>query len=194
MNATGPAGEGTADEVGSGVDPSAEQDALPGAAELREMWERYDPVPPGLADRVSFALEVDAFTRDDLDLELLRLQARHDQMAGARGDDGVRTVTFGSDAMTVMLAISDVEGGFRIDGWVAPGGARAIEVRTSAGSRAERSDDTGRFALPLVPPGHFQLVLESDPDQHSGHGQHGGSSPAHGPGVARAVVTPALTL
>lgn len=150
------------------------------AAELRQMWQRLDPVPAGLAERVVFSLEVDALTGADLDLELelMRLQQTQTTGAGARGDDEVRTVTFGSESMTVMLAISDVDGGHRIDGWVAPGGRRGIEVRTAQGASREECDETGRFALAFVPPGHFQLVLVGDD-----------------PGDAqRAVVTPALTL
>ena len=134
------------------------------------MWEQADPVPPALADRVVFALEVDAFTDGDLELELMRLQ--EPETVGSRGEE-VRTVTFGSESLTVMIAISDVAGGHRIDGWVAPGGRRRLEVRTSAGTSPHECDDTGRFALPVVPPGHFQLVL---PDE------------------TRTVVTPALTL
>lgn len=168
---------------------------------LREMWEQVDPVPAGLADRAAFALEVHDLTRDDLDLELLRLQAHGSELAGARGGgEPVRTVTFGSDSITVMLAISEVDGGHRVDGWVAPGGRRSIEVRTSAGTTQERCDDTGRFALPLVPPGHLQLVLAADPD---GTGPDAHAADAHaadgsgrttGQSTARAVVTPALTL
>ncbi|WP_380168006.1 hypothetical protein [Jannaschia sp. R86511] len=150
------------------------------AGELRQMWERLDPVPAGLAERAVFALEVGSFGPDDLDteLELMRLQQSDLAGAGARGDDAVRTVTFGSESMTVMLAISDVDGGHRIDGWVAPGGRRGIEVRTAGGSSREECDETGRFALAFVPPGHFQLVLVGE-----GTGE-----------AARAVVTPALTL
>lgn len=150
------------------------------ATELRQMWEQLDPVPTGLAERAVFALEVESFSRDDLDteLELMRLQQSESVGAGARGEEEVRTVTFGSESMTVMLAISDVEGGHRIDGWVAPGGRRGIEVRTSIGSSREECDETGRFALSFVPPGHFQLVLVGD-----GRAD-----------VERAVVTPALTL
>ena len=71
--------------------------------ELRRMWEQADPVPPALADRVVFALEVDAFTDGDLELELMRLQ--EPETVGSRGEE-VRTVTFGSESLTVMIAIS----------------------------------------------------------------------------------------
>ena|GEM_PF-212396 len=165
--------EGVPDQLQAGEDAVG---TLEIAGELRQMWEQLDPVPSGLADRVAFALEVDGLSDDELELELelMRLQETQTTGAGARGDDEVRTVTFGSESMTVMLAISDVEGGHRIDGWVAPGGRRGIEVRTSSGASRQECDETGRFALSFVPPGHFQLVLVGD--------------------AQRAVVTPALTL
>lgn len=176
---------------------------------LRSMWERLDPVPAGLAGRVGFALEVDALTSVDLDLELMRLVQEETSGAGTRGDE-VRTITFGSRSTTVMLALTDVEGGFRVDGWVAPGGARRIEVRTAAGSSHTASDSTGRFTLPFVAPGHFQLVIETDPPA-DGAPVPGSAVPATAtpstPAPARApepdpaaeparraVVTPALTL
>lgn len=172
----GPTGRngGPSDDVPDGVSPD----------ELRGMWQRFDPVPAGLLDRVCFALQVDEFSRDDLELELMRLQSEGTSLAGARGGDEVRTVTFGSESLTVMLAISDVSGGYRIDGWVAPGGARRLEVRTADGSRREVCDESGRFVLDVVPHGHFQLVLD---------GEDLGGSIRPG-SLARAVVTPALTL
>ncbi|WP_336923939.1 hypothetical protein [Aquipuribacter sp. SD81] len=168
------------DDVSPPAGPGGREDAdlLVG---LRDMWERLDPPPPGLAGRVRFALEVEHLTRD-LDVELMRLQQESLVGAGGRGDD-VRTVTFGSRTLTVMLAISDVDGGFRVDGWVAPGGRRSVEVRTSEGSTQQQCDETGRFTLERVPPGHLQLVLAST-----------GSDGADGGRVATGVVTPALTL
>jgi hypothetical protein len=150
--------------------------------ELRQAWEQHDPPPAGLTERVRFALEVEHLTRD-LDVELMRLQQESLVGAGSRGDE-VRTVTFGSRTLTVMLAISDVDGGYRIDGWVAPGGRRAVEVRTSEGTSQEHCDDTGRFCLDRVPPGHLQLVLATID----------GDPAAEGGRVATGVVTPALTL
>ena len=157
---------------------------------LRTMWETVDPVPAGLADRVGFALEVEALTAPgDLDLELMRLLQQQPAGAGSRGDE-VRTITFGSDSTTVMLALTDVEGGFRVDAWVAPGGRRRVEVRTAAGSQEVECDDSGRFTLPVVPPGHFQLVLEGPPPTPGA----GAASDRPVAAPRRAVVTPALSL
>lgn len=148
------------------------------ADELRLMWQRLDPVPVGLTDRVLFALQLEQLTAADLDLELLRLTDEQvGAGAGARGGDDVRTVTFTGAHLTVMLAVGATPEGRRVDGWVAPGGARLLEVRTSAGVAQHRCDATGRFTLPDVPAGHLQLVLSRLDDDDS-----------------PAFVTPALTL
>jgi hypothetical protein len=154
------------------------------------MYDLLDPVPTGLADRVGFALEVEGLASgaDDLDLELMRLVQEESASTGSRGDQ-VRTITFGSESATVMLALTDVEGGFRVDGWVAPGGRRQVGVRTGQGTHDVESDESGRFTVPLVPPGHFQLVLEAG--TAAGPGDVSGCP---GPTARRAVVTPALTL
>ena len=172
----GPDGTDPCDD-GSPGDPDGQ---LP--QQLRAMWELLDPVPAGLAGRVSFALEVEAITAADLDLELMRLLEQQTAAVGSRGDQ-VRTITFGSTSMTVMLALSDVTGGYRVDGWVAPGGRRRLEVRTAQGCEEMECDETGRFSVALVPRGHFQLVLQGND-----------GAPAVGTGLRRAVVTPAPTL
>lgn len=177
----GPGGDGPGVETGPD-DPTLDR--------LRSMWELLDPAPAGLAERVGFALEVEALTSaEDLDLELMRLVQEESSSLGSRGDE-VRTITFGSESMTVMLALTDVDGGYRVDGWVAPGGRRRIEVRTAGGPRDIEADSTGRFTVPLVPPGHFQLVL----DGGTLDGADAGDPTARTAATRRAVVTPALTL
>jgi hypothetical protein len=144
-------------------------DALLGR--LRRMWEASDPVPDDLAERVVFAVGL-----DNVEFELLRL---HEVLepAGARGPENARTVTFGSDSLSVMVTLSAEH---RIDGWIAPGAALRVELRTSRGVQETVADPTGRFALTDVPSGLVQLVIH----------------PTEGASVAltRPVVTPALQL
>jgi hypothetical protein len=93
----------------------------------------------------------------------------------------VRTVTFGSDSLTVMVTLSGQHPqGRRIDGWIAPGAALRIELRTPRGVQQTMADQTGRFSLSDVPPGLVQLVIH----------------PTEGAAVAltRPVVTPAIQL
>jgi hypothetical protein len=159
--------------------------------QLRHMWEAADPPPADLAERVLFA-----FGLEDLEFELLQLRGELD-LAGARGADPVsahnaepvdargaekvRTVTFGSDSLTVMVSLSGPHPqGRRIDGWIAPGAALRVELRTTRGVLQTTADQTGRFSLSDVPVGLVQLVIH----------------PTEGASVAltRPVVTPAIQL
>ncbi len=148
--------------------------------ELAGMWSRRDPVPVGLVDRICFALQVEDLGTADLGVELLQLQ-KPLLVSGARGGEDVRTVTFGSRTMTVMLSITPESSGFRIDGWVAPGGERTVDVRAGSGTVAARTDISGRFVVEGVPAGHLQLVLHRE-------------DPALSESTPGPVVTPALTL
>src|SRR6185437_2256473 len=79
--------------------------------ELQVMWEKADPVPPGLVERVTFAIGL-----DNLDVEMMRLTEEVLVPAGARGTEHVRTITFGGESVTVMVTVSqDGQDGFRLD-------------------------------------------------------------------------------
>lgn len=129
-------------------------------AQLRGMWERSDPPPPGLTERVSFVIAL-----DDLDAEVMRLRDEVLQPVGARGTERVRTVTFGGTDVTVMLSIGpEQRGSHRIDGWVAPAAEVSVELRTAEGRQLETvTDQQGRFVFDDVRSGLFQLVLHPTP-------------------------------
>ena len=142
---------------------------------LRAMWEEADPVPAGLADRVLFALQL-----ENLEYELLRLRYT-DEPVGARAGSTVETVTFGSDHLTVMLMLPRAEDpNRRLDGWIAPGAALRVELRTDTGGRETVATPDGRFAFSGAPSGLVQLVIH----------------PTEGATVTltRPVVTPAIQL
>lgn len=128
--------------------------------QLQAMWEQTDPVPPGLVERVTFAIGL-----DNLDVEMMRLTEEVLVPAGARGAEHVRTITFGGESVTVMVTVSQ-EGPdvFRLDGWLAPSAALSIELRRADGSLTTASDEDGRFVFEDVPPGLAQLVLHPTPN------------------------------
>ncbi len=147
------------DEQGEGPELMAPQDAalLDG---LQGMWEHRDPVPPGLVERVTFAIGL-----DNLDVELMRLTEEVLVPAGARGAEHVRTITFGGESVTVMVTVSqEGQSAFRLDGWLAPAAALSVELRRTDGSLSTVADDGGRFVFEAVPPGLAQLVLHPTPD------------------------------
>ena len=122
---------------------------------LRQMWEERDPVPVDLADRISFALAL-----EDLEVELLAMEQSELATAGHRGEEQVRTMTFSSDSLSVMVSITPGrEQGMRIDGWITDGGGLDVELRRRGSLRRERADDDGRFAFDGIAAGLVQLVF-----------------------------------
>lgn len=155
-------------EDGSGT-PLTEQDTRL-LGELRTMLESVDPMPPGLVERVRFALDLDA-----VDAELARL-VELPELAGARSDELTRLMTFQSDSLTIMITVEQhTDGTTRIDGWLTPGGCHHIELRCSAGPMSAESDDSGRFSLDAVPAGTVRFVV-------------------HGVGNLGRVLTPAIEI
>jgi hypothetical protein len=85
-------------------------------AELGRVVAMVDPVPPGLVERVQFALEL-----EDLDVEVARWE-RNDRLAGVRSIVDQGTITFTVSDLTVMINLTKTGRCHRIDGWlVRPG-------------------------------------------------------------------------
>lgn len=119
------------------------------------LYERLDPVPPGLIDRITFGITLDA-----LHAEIAELQSAPD-LAGVRADGATaQTVTFTSASLTTMITITPVATEtVRIDGWVAPGGGVTVELRTSTSVHSTTADADGRFVFTEVARGYAQFVL-----------------------------------
>ena len=125
--------------------------------DLAGIYDALDPVPDGLVERLQFAVTLDA-----LHAELAELQ--HLDFAGARGDDvgatEVQTVTFTSESLTTMVTITHAGlDRVRLDGWIAPGGGVAVELRATGARMQTTADDDGRFVFEDVPRGLAQFVL-----------------------------------
>jgi len=147
-------------------------------AGLRQLFERVDPMPAGLPERVRFSLAMRG-----LESELARLVTEDDpRLVGARGTERSRTVTFDSASLSIIIRIEENKNGsVRIDGWLAPPQPREIEMQTSAETLSVTSDEEGRFAFAEVPQGTARLVVVGAAARDQGDG---------GPSV----VTPALVL
>ena len=139
-------------------------------AELDRVIDDFDPPPPGLVERIQFAIAL-----EDLDVEVARWE-RVDGLAGVRGSDP-GTITFTVNDLTVMINLTRMGEHNRIDGWLVPAGEHTVEVRVAEfGSSNTTSDEGGRFVLDAVPRGTTQIVIQMD-----------------GP-PARTVVTPTVLL
>lgn len=125
-------------------------------ARLRTLWDRRDPVPDGLVAQVLAALASEGI---DEEYELLTLQESSGRLAGVRGDDDGRTLTFGSGDLTVMVRISTLDGTRRrVDGWISPSATYDVRLdRPGAEPAATTSAATGRFELADVPTGSVRL-------------------------------------
>lgn len=126
-------------------------------AQLAQVWDEHDPVPPDLVERSLVAIGM-----DDLELELLLLADRTDDLVGARGVETARTLTFSGESVSVMITITPSRRHrFRLDGWVAPLGGGHIHVRHATGRDLDGDvDSDGRFVLQDVPAGMVQLVYQ----------------------------------
>jgi hypothetical protein len=135
--------------------PIDEQDT--GALDrIAALFDRLDPVPDGLVDRIRFGITLDA-----LHAEIAELQ-RNNDLAGVRsaGTAETQTVTFTSASLTVMVTISPSGAErVRIDGWVAPGGGVEVQLRLADDTRAATADPDGRFVFDDVPHGLAQFVV-----------------------------------
>ena len=131
-------------------------------ARLRSLWERVDPAPDDLADRVLFALELEDL---DTDFELLRLVEHADASVGARASrrSDVTSITFSGPSLTVMLAVGASGDRRRVDGWLAPAGPSRVVVHSAEGELETAADETGRFVLDSVPSGMLRLVVHPEP-------------------------------
>lgn len=125
--------------------------------QLSALLAEVDPVPPDLVLRSQFAL---ALERGDAELCAM---SETEELAGARGDEYGRLVTFDADSLTIMVNLRPSEGGtLRVDGWLSPPASHAIELWTAEGSMRTRSDPGGRFAVDGIPHGMTRIVVRSD--------------------------------
>ncbi len=145
-------------------------------ADIRELFEATDPMPPDLPERIRFFIAL-----RDLEIEVARMASEEQLAVAARGPEQSRTITFDSESLTIMIRIdANKDGTVRIDGWLAPPQRHEIEMKSTADSLTVTSDEQGRFAFSRVPRGTVQIVVRP-------------AGPGPG-GAGRSVVTPALVL
>jgi hypothetical protein len=103
-----------------------------------------------------------AATDTDLDMELMLLVERTEELAGARGASTTAyTLRFAHDGVDLLLRVSTDGTSPRIDGWVVPPSPVLVTVlRDSAVLATLDVNDTGRFELPDLTPGMLRLRLE----------------------------------
>lgn len=120
-------------------------------ADLREMWERVDPMPTDLPARIIAALAA-----EDLDLELVTLTALESQ--AVRGE--AQVLECSTDELTLVVWISDQpDGTRRIDGWTE--GVEEVALLGENEARSAVVTGAGRFEFEDVPTGPVRLRLRT---------------------------------
>ncbi len=140
-------------------DPLDERDTAV-LAEIAAATRTVDPVPEGLAERALFAMTLEA-----LEAELMELSYVAAPAMSVRADAPAvtaRTVTFTSDALTIMITLSSTDGdAVRIDGYAAPGGAMRVALHQPGAINATVCDEEGRFSFVGVRRGPSSLVVRN---------------------------------
>lgn len=123
-------------------------------ARMRSMWERVDPMPAELVDRMVAAVAV-----EDLSREYALLTLVEGSLAAVRGESDTATLQFSDGTTSVLLHVTATEGGRRrVDGWV---DASALAIRLMEGERERQTEvgEHGRFAFEDVPPGVVRIRM-----------------------------------
>ena len=122
-------------------------------------------MPEGMVARLQTAAAL-AASDTDLDIELMLLVERTEELAGARGTSTTAyTLRFAHDGIDLLLRISSDGASSRIDAWVVPPAPITVTVErdTDLGWSADGSlqvGDTGRFELTRLMPGMLRLRLD----------------------------------
>ena len=134
--------------------PLDENDARLMAA-VGALFADVDPVPEQLNEQVAFAV---ASTR--LHAEVVQLHAEAD-LVGVRSEPGeLRTVTFTSSRLTLMVSVEAVLADrARLDGWITPPDDYEVEIRTPAERLVAVADEDGRFAVDDLPRGLVRILF-----------------------------------
>ena len=132
-------------------------------SDLRAHFEQRDPVPEGLVARLQAAASL-AASEGDLDLELMLLVERSEELAGTRGFSGTAyTLRFAHGGVDLLLRVSTSTDGARIDGWVVPPAPLTVRVlRGDDETAVLEVGATGRFELTDQPSGLLRLRLDPD--------------------------------
>lgn len=136
------------------------------AAELREVYDAVDPVPPEVLAVASGAI---AWRSIDADLAALVADSADtdDRLAGVRDGGGARLVTFEADGVVIEVEVAETGDTRRLLGQVIPAATASVVVETPAATTAVDVDALGRFSVTGVGRGPVRLTCRlRDGDHH----------------------------
>lgn len=133
----------------------------------------HDPVPDGMVERM-VAVTRDLATHDpDLELQLMLVEERFDELVGTRGGARSYTLRFSGEGidLLVRVGVAEDEGRARLDGWIVPATSGPVEV-LEVGGEGRRYDgmatDSGRFEFADLPPGFYRVSVKTADGQMFG--------------------------
>lgn len=122
-------------------------------AELAALYERIDPVPFDLTERIGFAIAV-----AELEAEIAELSLA--EPVGMRGEE-TDSVTFTSGSLSVMITTVVSGRRVRVDGWVTSPDA-AVDAVAEGVTRSALADAQGRFSIDDLPRGRAHFVIRRE--------------------------------
>ncbi len=128
---------------------------------LAVAWETHDPAPPGLVSRSLQAVQ-DALDADDLalELELLVLLDRSDELVGTRAGAGAVTLQFSADELQLLLRVTPAGvGRCRVDAWLTPEDGWSVTAVQGRRHTPAVVAAPGRFEFPDLARGTTRLVV-----------------------------------
>jgi hypothetical protein len=141
--------------------------------DVRRAAAAYDPVPPGLVERM-VAVTRDVADHDpDLELQMLLVVERFDELVGTRGGARSYTLRFGGEGvdLLVRVGVSEDEGRARLDGWLVPAASAPVQIREVGGEGRTydgMAEASGRFEFTDLPTGFYRVSLTLADDQTFG--------------------------
>jgi hypothetical protein len=130
--------------------------------DLTRLWDRHDPMPRGLVERVLVAIETDDLDRE---YELLHLVERSHGLAGTRAVAEAITISFAVGDFALMLRVSATRDGYRrVDGWATPPSRMRVTLSQHDHAVEADVDERGRFEFSEVPVGLTRFWLASTAD------------------------------
>lgn len=124
-------------------------------ARLRSVWEKCDPVPADLIDRMVAAVAVEDLSREYALLTLVEVA----EGAAVRGESHTTTLQFSDGATNVLIHVTETTGGaHRVDGWV---DAAPLAVRLTQDDQewTANAGEHGRFAFDAVSGGLSRIRM-----------------------------------
>jgi hypothetical protein len=132
---------------------------------VRRATGALDPAPDGMVERMVAVTRDVARSDPDLELQMLLVVERFDELVGTRGGSRSYTLRFGGEGidLLVRVGVAEDQGRARLDGWVVPAAGGPVQIR-EVGGEGRRYDavaaDTGRFEFPELPTGFYRVSLE----------------------------------